>query len=1117
MDTVAAVILFNVITLILSSILITMVWKNSRLSSRITFIMIQALIIVLVLAYTCDMLSPNLDEKMFWNNFEYLGLIYIPALVLIISLQLSKWNAWLTRTRIGLLLGMATVFLVVLVTNDYHHLFYLEMNLAVDPARSFQTQRGPMFYLFFVWALTELLAATFVAWCSNRSAGVAQKKRTRILEFSFIAPAAMVILGIVLENWISSEVLVVTGIMISSVLLFIGVFGFEMFRMLPFTFDGTVKTLKDGVLIVDEHQKLLYSNPALSSLISQTIQKDLAGETISKILPDFPFQLLDDKFSSENQEMEEVQLFPGRFFDLQVSKIHNRKRTTISSLIIIKEVTERKRLEEDGKQSRELYTRIFRSSPAALVLSRLDNGHFIEVNEMFVNLSGYSREDLLGHSSAELNFWENPSDRTQLVEMTRTNDTKRSLEMSYRRKDGSIRICNASPQPIDLGNVPCMLTVLEDITEQLEIKERIKSSEEKFRTLFDHAGDGIYIADMKGTIIDANPMASDRLGYSHDEIVGMSFTEFIAHDDIPGVVAGLKELWSTGSTFRELSGLSKEGKRIPAEINGQTITISGAKALLVTSRDITERKEAERALRNEKERLDVTLNNINEGVIVTDLKGVVVLANISAAVLLEKQKEELLGIRLQEVYRLQDPTTGEETESAITATLRTGLVSTTYRVPFKSEAWKMLINESASPIFEGEKMVGAVLAFHDVTIEKNLEEEIAKAARLRTIGTLAGGIAHDFNNVLTIIMGNVELTRKSGMSRSEADKWFNDMSHALERAKDLSNQLLTFSKGGAPVRKYIELEDLVNETIGDVFDAHDVHYEVKFPHNLGKVNIDEGQIKQALLHIMRNAREAMPQGGLLDVSAVHSYVDGESIFLAPGEYVHVRIKDSGTGMPVSELNHVFEPYFTTKQNHTGMGLAVAYSIVKAHNGHISIESETDMGTTVHIYIPSVKMEPPMEQSPDGSLPQKCSLKVLVMDDEEMIRDVASEMLMDLGHSSDCVYGGQEALEQYANAMASGSPYDLVIMDLTIPNGMGGKDAIAELLKIDPGAKVIVSSGYSNDPVMSDYRNHGFRYVLPKPYRMREFETAINQAMGYQPQPNLEMAKGKTGTAMGRSF
>ena len=171
MDTVSALVLFNAITFILSSILIVMVWKNSRLSSRITFVMIQVLIIILVLAYTCDLLSPNIDEKMFWNNFEYLGLIYTPALVLIISLQLSKWNAWLTRTRMLILLGAGTVFFVALVTNDYHHFFYLEMSLSADPARSFQTQRGPLFYIFFVWALAELLTATFVAWFSNLTAG----------------------------------------------------------------------------------------------------------------------------------------------------------------------------------------------------------------------------------------------------------------------------------------------------------------------------------------------------------------------------------------------------------------------------------------------------------------------------------------------------------------------------------------------------------------------------------------------------------------------------------------------------------------------------------------------------------------------------------------------------------------------------------------------------------------------------------------------------------------------------------------------------------------------------------------------------------------------------------
>jgi CheY-like chemotaxis protein len=290
-----------------------------------------------------------------------------------------------------------------------------------------------------------------------------------------------------------------------------------------------------------------------------------------------------------------------------------------------------------------------------------------------------------------------------------------------------------------------------------------------------------------------------------------------------------------------------------------------------------------------------------------------------------------------------------------------------------------------------------------------------------------------------------------------------------------------------------------------------------FPPDLGKVNIDEVQMKQAFLHILKNAREALPDGGHVEVAAVHSFVDGESVFLSPGEYIHIRMRDTGSGMPSAQTNHVFEPYFTTKPNHAGMGLAVAYSIVKAHSGHISIESDTDRGTTVHIYIPSVKKEGMTAPVNDSSMQRKTALKVLVMDDEEMIRDVASDMLASMGHSCDCVYGGEEALSRYINARASGEPYDLVVMDLTIPNGMGGKEAISELLKIDRKAKVIVSSGYSNDPVMGDYQSYGFRSVMPKPYRIKDFESAIMQAMGYATQPKLDMMNDVGGPVMDRSF
>ena len=776
----------------------------------------------------------------------------------------------------------------------------------------------------------------------------------KVLVGSFMCPALMTAVGIVAEPWIPSEMLVITGILLSSVLLFVGTFGFELFRLLPFTFDGTVKTLKDGVLIVDEHQRLLYSNPALPHIIGQEKEKDLAGENLKAILPEFPFRLLDDKVSSENQEMDGVQLVPGRYYDLQVSKIHNRKHTTISSLVIIKEVTERRRLQEDNWQTRELYTKIFHSSPAALLLSRLDTGQFIEVNEMFVKLSGYSREELLGHTAAEMNIWRNLTDRKELVEMTGPYGGRHSMELKYRPKDGSIRVCNISPQRIDLGNIHCLLSVIEDITEQIEIEERIKSNEEKFRTLFDHAGDGFYIADMKGSIIDANASALNRLGYTKEELVGKGFSDFITKEDFPSVVEGLQELWATGSTFRELIGLSKNGTRIPAEMKRQGhhhIRPEGiadhqpghhreeGSGTGPTQREGTAGRHPEqhfgRGGRYRHGRQGGAFQHIGHGPAQHD-------------------QGTVRGEKTGRLYQLQDPATGAAKQSAITATLQTGLVSTTYRVPLRSDAWSMLINESASPIFEGDKMVGAVLAFHDVTVEKNLEEEIAKAARLRTVGTLAGGIAHDFNNVLTIIMGNIELTRRSGMMQFDPDKWFSDVSKALERAKDLSNQLLTFSRGGVPVKKDISLDDLINDAVMDVFQGNDVRIEVNIPKDLGVINIDEGQTRQALVNLLKNAREAMPQGGLLEVSAIRSFVDGDSLFMDPGEYLHVRIKDSGKGIPSSEMDHVFEPYFTTKRDHAGMGMAVAYSIVRAHNGHISVESDVDKGTTVHIYLPALE-------------------------------------------------------------------------------------------------------------------------------------------------------------------
>ncbi len=1094
MDSIATLTLYNTIIVILAFILMVVVWRMSHQPSRYVFAAIQALIMVLMASYTFDVASSSLEEKLFFNNFEYLSMTFIPSFVMVLAFMTTGKTAWLTTRRLLPLFGISSFFYLALATNNYHHLFYSDVTLASDPIYSFVTVRGPLFYAFFIAALSELVIASLIIWKANRKSGLAQQRRMKVLIAACLSPAIMTFLGIMAEDWIPSEMMVITGILLSSVLLFFGTFGFELFRMLPFTFDSTVRTLKDGVLIVDENKMVLYANPALPALIGQPKEIELAGEFLDRLLPSFPFQLLDDKVSSENQEAEEIQILPGRFYDIQVSKIHNRKHTTISSLVTIREVTERKRLEEDTRQSRELYTKIFQSSPAAIVLSRVDNGELIEVNQMFVKISGYARHELIGHTTMELGIWENDGDHGQMVELARSNGVKRNIELNYRRKDGAMRICNASPQMIELDNIHCMLSVIEDITEKLEIEERIRINEEKFRTLFDYAGDGIYIADMKGSIIDANGKALDRLGYTHDELIGKGFAEIVAPGDIPQVIAGLQELWTTGNTFRELNGLSKQGKKVLAEINARTIDITGRKMLLIISRDITERREGERALRNEKERLDVTLNNISEGVIVTDMEGRTILANNSAANMLNLERKGMVGLKLGDIYHLEGSASGEDAVSAIVKALKNGSASTSYRVKLRSDQQYLLINESASPIFEGEKMVGAVLAFHDVTAEKNLEEEISKAARLRTIGALAGGIAHDFNNVLTIIMGNIELTRKSIGSETEPEKWLDDISRALERAKELSNQLLTFSKGGAPVKRDIALAEVINDAVSELSIDRTVRVDLNLSKDLGKINVDERQMKQALMHVLKNAHEAMPEGGVLGVSAVRSLIHERNPFLSPGEYVHIQIRDTGYGIPSTEMDHIFEPYFTTKQDHAGMGLAVAYSIVKAHGGHISIDSDVERGTMVHIHLPSMKPDKPSDKMAKKPAVRKNQLKILVMDDEQMIRELATEMLDVLGHKPKSVYGGEEALQQYAGAMASGDPYDLVIMDLTIPNGMGGKEAIVEILKIDPNARVIVSSGYSNDPVMSDFRKFGFSYVMPKPYKMKDFELAIENAM-----------------------
>ncbi len=405
------------------------------------------------------------------------------------------------------------------------------------------------------------------------------------------------------------------------------------------------------------------------------------------------------------------------------------------------------------------------------------------------------------------------------------------------------------------------------------------------------------------------------------------------------------------------------------------------------------------------------------------------------------------------------------------------------------------ISHVCRPVYgEDSAFLGVRGSNSNVTARKRMEEEIQKASTLESIGVLAGGIAHDFNNILMAILGNIALARIELPPDSPAAARLEEAEKASHRAKSLTQQLLTFSRGGAPIRNPASADELIRETAAFALRGSNVRCAFDVAPDLWPVLVDEGQVSQVINNIIINADQAMPGGGSIEVRAENVAVKrGEEPPLDEGDFVRISIRDHGIGISREDLARIFNPFFTTKQNGTGLGLTTAYSIIRRHDGIIRASSEIGAGTTVSIYLPASRKA--QRTMPRRAKPRPSGRgKVLVMDDEEVLRDVAVDLLEAMGYAGVAVKDGAEALAAYRAAMDAGDPFDVVIMDLTVPGGMGGKEAVGKLLEIDPAAKAVVSSGYSNDPVMSDFRRYGFCGVIAKPYRIQELGAVLGNVV-----------------------
>ncbi len=848
---------------------------------------------------------------------------------------------------------------------------------------------------------------------------------------------------------------------------------------------------------------------------NQKMAEIFGYESVENFITEYVFS--DNYVDSQLRErmLEEVKKtgilnnFEAEFYAKDKSKIWARFDTRILPEKgymedVVVDITEQKVAETALRESEEKYRRIFENSVVGFFQS-IPEGRFLSVNPAFAEMLGYESPDELIAQISDIatQYYANPEDRRRYKQILQKSKTVKSFEFKVKRKDGSqIWVSNSTRAYFNQdGTVDHYEGIVIDITERKQAEKALWYEREQLLSIFDSIDEVIYLSDPNTyEILYANKAMKDA--FQKDLVGGLCYREFQGFDSPCHFCTNdiiLKQKYATYHWEYHNPVLDKDYAIIDRIIKWP----DGRDVRFELAIDISERKRVGDALKESEAKHRIVLEANPDPVVVYDMTGTVTYLNPAFTQVFGWSLKERIGKKLDVFVPDQAwPETKMMIDKVIAGEAFSGLETHRYT----KEGRLIPVSISAATYRDLEdNQVGTVVNLRDISEQKRLEAQLQKAQKLEAIGILAGGLAHDFNNILAAIVGNIDLAKyeirpEVGISEnlSEAEK-------ASFRAKELTKQLITFSKGGEPIKVIGSIGDLVKETTSLNISGSKARCEFSPPENLWLAEFDEGQMKHAIKNLIDNAIEAMPDGGSIDVVAENVEIDSEtkesSLPLSKGKYIKIAISDTGIGISEDHLSKIFDPYFSTKemgvQKGMGMGLATAYSIINRHKGHIIAESESGVGTTFALYLPAAVEEIVGKEPVKRIEPGKHTVltgRILVMDDEEMIRKLATKVLNRLGYEPELAQDGAEAIELYKRAMNSDKPFDAVILDLTVKGGMGGKDAVKELLEINPQVKAIVSSGYSNDPEMTAFKKYGFVGTLPKPYAMNDLKDVLNKVI-----------------------
>ncbi len=638
--------------------------------------------------------------------------------------------------------------------------------------------------------------------------------------------------------------------------------------------------------------------------------------------------------------------------------------------------------------------------------------------------------------------------------------------------------------------------------EAVETTESLKQQINFYKALIENMPGLVVLANDRLEIELCSHRFLDFTGWTKEEVYGKTPLDFVPERYKEATARDLSQVFTDGDVQMETHILTKSGREVPFAISGKSLELDGRTYALGIGVEITQRLAIEKELRFVNSLLQSQNEITLDGILIVDPDMKILFMN---RMFLEMWSIPENMVRLNDHVnslpsvhnQLVDPQDFQNTIDFIYSR-----PNETRRDIIELKDGRFFDRYTAPLMDDAKRHLGRIWYFRDITANIKNEEEQLRIRKFEAIGTLAAGIAHDFNNILTAVIGNLNMASMQVNIDSPAESFIKSAEKAALKAKELTYRLLTFSEGGTPAKKTSSIEEILIDTVEFVLSGSRVQYDFQFEPDLWKAAFDHEQIVQVIQNLVLNSVEAMPDGGTITISCSNFVHDGNSVpALGPGRFLKISVRDQGKGIEAENLDRIFDPYFTTspldRNKGKGLGLSIVHSIIKKHGGTVEVESEPGEGACFSFYLPATEVvsthDPDLEKKSRGHKRPR----ILVMDDDEMVRHLASEMLHTIGYEAETAASGSETIKKYRQAKKAGKPFHGVILDLTIPGDKAGYAILAKLREIEPKVKAMVSSGYATSQVMQNFRDYGFNAVLQKPYRIEEMAEAVAEMLRHQ--------------------